>query len=375
MNRVTVIPTSAYIQNDMDVGGGGDPYVHVTVGAQKLKTHIVEKGGKNPIWGDRLTFNNVPSNETIIMRIYDKDFISDDFVGEVRVPVSEVLARGGNYNGNTPFTSTKNAGSLAYQITSVPETGGSIIGGAAASSMPLGYTSSNKQITSTLYTNSPSVMVPTANATSYTIPSVVASPAPPINPPPLSLPAERPVSSSYSFPPPIPAPIPAPVYAPIPQPSYIAPPQGSMVVTAPPPPPMLSTPPPTYYPPPSTFAPPPTSFPQTTTYTSTINKPVASLAPVPPPPAQTTASYVAVPAPTASYVAMGPHVASIAPAVSQSSLGAQQSAAGGFGYGYGIGSGYTGLYGGAPLPGAVVPYNDVNPISPYAAPGGRTGCC
>lgn len=115
MTQVTVSPLSAVIMKDMDLIGKMDPYVSVTVGTVTQKTKVVENGGKTPRWGDQLTFN-CNSNDIVQMRLYDDDIGADDFIGEVRVPVQDIITCNGNLTNTYPFTSAKNSGTLTVRL-------------------------------------------------------------------------------------------------------------------------------------------------------------------------------------------------------------------------------------------------------------------
>lgn len=113
--QITVSPLSAVIVKDMDLIGKMDPYVNVTVGTVTKKTKVVENGGKTPRWGDQLTFN-CNSKDVVQMRIYDDDVGADDFIGEVRVPVQDVIVCNGNLTNTYPFSSSKNSGTLTVRL-------------------------------------------------------------------------------------------------------------------------------------------------------------------------------------------------------------------------------------------------------------------
>lgn len=110
-----VAPVSAAVVHEMDIIGRMDPYVLVTVGTMSQKTKVHKRGGRNPKWEDKLVFN-CNSNDVIQLRLYDQDFIGDDYMGEVRVPVSEVLNNGGVLNNSYPFVSHNNSGILVVQM-------------------------------------------------------------------------------------------------------------------------------------------------------------------------------------------------------------------------------------------------------------------
>lgn len=106
---------AAIIAKNMDAVGKMDPYVSTTVGVITQKTSVATGAGTSPAWNDILTFQCNPS-DVVQMRLYDKDLVGSDYIGEVRVPVQEIINRGGNINGSYPFSSLNNSGTLNVQL-------------------------------------------------------------------------------------------------------------------------------------------------------------------------------------------------------------------------------------------------------------------
>jgi len=81
--------------------GKMDPYAKVTVGRQghkggiTKKTKIIEKGGSNVTWDEVLTFPLDGTQDIVTIHVADDDTISDDPVGDVTIPVFELLMNGG----------------------------------------------------------------------------------------------------------------------------------------------------------------------------------------------------------------------------------------------------------------------------------------
>merc|ERR1712223_480189 len=72
--------------------GKADPYVTISYGELKLKSHVV-KNNLNPEWNfdNVLTISDNISKE-ILLEVYDKDTVSkDDFMGKISLPTSEVI--------------------------------------------------------------------------------------------------------------------------------------------------------------------------------------------------------------------------------------------------------------------------------------------
>lgn len=121
--QLSVGPMSAVIAKNMDAVGKMDPYVSVTVNVITQKTSVANGAGTNPIWNDVLNFQCNP-NDVVQMRLYDKDLAGSDYIGEVRVPVQEIINRGGNINSSYPFSSLNNSGTLNVQLRMLGAAGG-----------------------------------------------------------------------------------------------------------------------------------------------------------------------------------------------------------------------------------------------------------
>lgn len=185
---ITVWVKSANIDRNMDVGKPMDPYVEIQVGGMKLRTATLKNGGTLPVWNDKLVFPAQPG-DAVVMRLYDQDMIGSDFIGEIVVPVNQVIAANGNFNQTIPFASKHNGGTLSVNIfTSAPN-------GAPLSGGMVGAT-------------------PVFGAAPIITPPPIIAPAPVITPPPIIAPAR------VITPPPIiaPAPVitPPPIIAPAP---------------------------------------------------------------------------------------------------------------------------------------------------------------
>lgn len=75
----------------MDLNGLSDPYVKVQLGRQKFKTKVVKKS-LNPQWDEEFGFRVDDLNEELVVYVLDEDkYFNDDFVGQLRVPVSKVF--------------------------------------------------------------------------------------------------------------------------------------------------------------------------------------------------------------------------------------------------------------------------------------------
>ncbi|KAF3331391.1 C2 and GRAM domain-containing protein [Carex littledalei] len=75
----------------MDSNGLSDPYVKVQLGRQRAKTKVVKKS-LNPIWDEEFSFRVGNLKEEICISVLDEDkYFADDFLGQIKVPVLNLL--------------------------------------------------------------------------------------------------------------------------------------------------------------------------------------------------------------------------------------------------------------------------------------------
>ncbi|KAJ4836693.1 hypothetical protein Tsubulata_014853 [Turnera subulata] len=74
-----------------DPNGLSDPYVKLQLGKQRCKTKVVKKC-LNPTWGEEFSFKVEDLNEELVISVLDEDkYFNDDFVGQIKIPVSRVF--------------------------------------------------------------------------------------------------------------------------------------------------------------------------------------------------------------------------------------------------------------------------------------------
>ncbi|XP_008803167.1 C2 and GRAM domain-containing protein At1g03370-like [Phoenix dactylifera] len=75
----------------MDLNGLSDPYVKLQLGKQRAKTKVVKKN-LSPVWDEEFSFRVGDLSEELTVCVLDEDKIfNDDFLGQVKVPLSKVL--------------------------------------------------------------------------------------------------------------------------------------------------------------------------------------------------------------------------------------------------------------------------------------------
>lgn len=75
----------------MDINGFSDPYVKLQLGKQRSRTKVVKKT-LNPTWGEEFSFKVEDLNEELLISVLDEDkYFNDDFVGQLKLPVSRIF--------------------------------------------------------------------------------------------------------------------------------------------------------------------------------------------------------------------------------------------------------------------------------------------
>ncbi|XP_059663715.1 C2 and GRAM domain-containing protein At1g03370 [Cornus florida] len=82
----------------MDPNGFSDPYVKLQLGKQKFRTKVIKKC-LNPSWCEGFTFKVEDLKEELVISVLDEDKFNDDFVGQIRVPISQVFDADGSTLG------------------------------------------------------------------------------------------------------------------------------------------------------------------------------------------------------------------------------------------------------------------------------------
>lgn len=75
----------------MDLNGSSDPYVRLQLGRNRFRTKVVKKS-LNPLWHEEFTFWVEDLSEDLVVSVLDEDrYFNDDFVGQLKLPVSQVF--------------------------------------------------------------------------------------------------------------------------------------------------------------------------------------------------------------------------------------------------------------------------------------------
>ncbi|XP_073139548.1 C2 and GRAM domain-containing protein At1g03370-like isoform X1 [Henckelia pumila] len=75
----------------LDPNGSSDPYVKLQLGRQKFRTKVLKKC-LNPSWCEEFTFKVDDLKEKLVISVLDEDkYFNDDFIGKVKVPISQVF--------------------------------------------------------------------------------------------------------------------------------------------------------------------------------------------------------------------------------------------------------------------------------------------
>ena len=73
-----------------DHNGLSNPFVRLQLGSTKTKSAMILRT-LNPSWREEFFFNVVGSDEELLLTIWDADRFSNDFLGQVKIPVSDIL--------------------------------------------------------------------------------------------------------------------------------------------------------------------------------------------------------------------------------------------------------------------------------------------
>jgi len=71
--------------------GKQDPFVKLKVGTSEAKTKTHNKGGKFPSWEQDFTMNIMQGDTHLHLECWDEETVSNDFIGEVDLPLTKVL--------------------------------------------------------------------------------------------------------------------------------------------------------------------------------------------------------------------------------------------------------------------------------------------
>lgn len=88
----------------MDPNGFSDPYVKLSLGKQKFRSKVVKKC-LNPSWCEEFAFRVDDLKEELIISVLDEDkYFNDDFVGQIKFPVSQVFEANDKSLGTAWYT-------------------------------------------------------------------------------------------------------------------------------------------------------------------------------------------------------------------------------------------------------------------------------
>ena len=80
---------------DTETFGKMDPYLVIEYKGGKFKTKTHNNGGKRPHWNQVFKLDVHSLSDDLILKVFDEDLTSDDFVGMGIVKVSSLVINGG----------------------------------------------------------------------------------------------------------------------------------------------------------------------------------------------------------------------------------------------------------------------------------------
>ena len=69
----------------MDTFGKQDPFGQIIYDGEKIKTKVIDNGGKHAVWNEEFELENVRQqirlNQSLVLGTYDKDMVTEDLLG------------------------------------------------------------------------------------------------------------------------------------------------------------------------------------------------------------------------------------------------------------------------------------------------------
>jgi len=100
------------LTHDTEMLGKMSPYITLVFKQQKMKSKIHYEGGKEPIFGDKFSFDITDASEEIVMRVWDKDMTTSDAVGFCKIKITSLIINNGVEDWFDIYFDNKKAGSI-----------------------------------------------------------------------------------------------------------------------------------------------------------------------------------------------------------------------------------------------------------------------
>ena len=198
-----------------DFNGKSDPYVKLTCGGKEHKSKVISKT-LDPVWNETVDLTGTIGEflrTGLLIKVYDKDMLTSDFLGDVRVPLTEM--RTSVFHEYELMLSTQ--GKIFFSVSWLPERAQTIKSVAAAQSLISKMkkdAASSKAVATAADTKSLAALVAkhkmalaseaAATPVVTTPPSAAAPPpaarAAAVAPPPLPPPAPEPAPAAVALP-------------------------------------------------------------------------------------------------------------------------------------------------------------------------------
>lgn len=107
---------AAQFTKNTDKFGKMDPYMIIDVAGQSQKSSVQNNAGVSPVWPDTFTFMVTP-NDQLRIRFFDKDLFGSDHIGELSVPLSQVINA---QKASLPFVGQKSSGNVTFNSIYYP---------------------------------------------------------------------------------------------------------------------------------------------------------------------------------------------------------------------------------------------------------------
>ena len=110
-------PVSAQLTHNTEFIKKMDPQVEVTIGTGRYRSSVANHMGKTPQWQDSFTHIISGTERDMAVVVWDMDKATKpDLIGETRVPLQDVFAKGASSNWYDLFFNGKPAGRLLVNL-------------------------------------------------------------------------------------------------------------------------------------------------------------------------------------------------------------------------------------------------------------------
>ena len=93
MLRLTLV--DATLTHSTEFFAKMDPYVTITVAGFRVKSKVIKKGGKHPVWNETMDIKIRDIDEVIQIHVLDLDMTKSDLIGLHEVQAAKLIVNNG----------------------------------------------------------------------------------------------------------------------------------------------------------------------------------------------------------------------------------------------------------------------------------------